>query len=81
MVGLGSIGFDAILKVLRERAFTFDAPPVFAHGAESVATNGSRRIMVIASYHPSRQNRNTGKLTVPMFDAIFARARALAATE
>jgi uracil-DNA glycosylase family 4 len=81
MVGLGSIGFDAILKVLRERAFTFDAPPVFAHGAESVATNGSRRIMVIASYHPSRQNTNTGKLTVPMFDAIFARARALAATE
>jgi uracil-DNA glycosylase family 4 len=77
MVGLGSIGFDAILKVLRERGFTFDASPVFAHGAESVASNGSRRITVIASYHPSRQNTNTGKLTVPMFDAIFTRAKQL----
>jgi uracil-DNA glycosylase family 4 len=81
MIGLGSIGFDAILKVLRERGFTFDPPPVFGHGVESVATNGSRSITVIASYHPSRQNTNTGKLTVPMFDAIFSRAKALVATE
>jgi uracil-DNA glycosylase family 4 len=77
MIGLGSIGFDAMLKVLRERGFRFDTPPVFAHGAESVATNGTRRITVIASYHPSRQNTNTGKLTVPMFDAIFTRAKQL----
>src|ERR1700683_2824021 len=50
IIGLGSIGFDAMLKVLRERVFRFDTPPVFAHGAESVATNGPRRITVIASY-------------------------------
>jgi len=63
--------------VLRERGFTFASPPVFAHGAESIAVNGARRITVIASYHPSRQNTNTGKLTVSMFDAIFKRAKQL----
>ena len=78
MIGLGSIGFDSILKMLRERGFTFDQPrPKFAHGAEYIATKGDRSITVIASYHPSRQNTNTGVLTVPMFDAIFARANAL----
>jgi len=73
MVGLGAIGFAAILKVLRERGFAFDTVP-FSHGAELRATNGKRAIAAIASYHPSRQNTNTGKLTVPMFDAIFRRA-------
>jgi uracil-DNA glycosylase family 4 len=77
MIGLGSIGFDAILKVLRERGFLFESPPAFGHGTESVATKGTRRITLIASYHPSRQNTNTGKLTVPMFDAIFTSAKKL----
>lgn len=77
MIGLGSIGFDAIVRILRERGFTFATPPVFGHGTEALATSGKRRITVIASYHPSRQNTNTGKLTVAMFDAIFARANAL----
>ena len=77
MIGLGSIGFDAILKVLRERGFRFETPPVFAHGAECTADDGTRQITVIASYHPSRQNTNTGKLTVPMFDAIFTRVKQL----
>jgi uracil-DNA glycosylase len=34
--------------------------------------------MVLASYHPSLQNTNTGKLTRPMFLDIFKRARQLA---
>jgi uracil-DNA glycosylase family 4 len=77
-IGLGSIGFDAILRVLRQRGFTLDpAKPHFAHGTEAVAAKGKRTIAVIASYHPSRQNTNTGVLTVPMFDAIFARAKEL----
>ena len=80
MIGLGSIGFDAILRVLRERGYAFDEKPVFGHGAQFVATNGARRIAVIASYHPSRQNTNTGKLTVAMFDAIFTRTKKLLAS-
>jgi len=79
-IGLGSIGFEAILKVLREREFTFAATPRFAHGSEAAASKGPRTITVIASYHPSRQNTNTGKLTAPMFDAVFARAKTLRAS-
>ncbi|HVN70008.1 MAG TPA: uracil-DNA glycosylase [Candidatus Binatia bacterium] len=77
-IGLGSIGFSAVLRVLDGAGFAFDPPrPRFAHGAECAATKGRRRIVVIASYHPSRQNTNTGKLTEPMFDAIFSRANAV----
>ncbi len=76
MVGLGSIGFSAILSVLRERGFALEPQrPTFGHGVEALATNGKRSITLIASYHPSRQNTNTGKLTAPMFDAIFKRAK------
>lgn len=81
IVALGAIAFGAILKLLREREFTFDARADFGHGAELVATKSARTIVVIASYHPSRQNTNTGKLTVPMFDAIFSRANELLARD
>jgi len=76
-IGLGKIGFEAILKMLRERGFAFAEKPAFGHGLETRATHGSRAIVAIASYHPSRQNTNTGVLTTPMFDAIFTRAKAL----
>lgn len=80
IVALGAIAFGAVLKLLRERGFAFDSgKAAFAHGAELEATNGPRTIVVIASYHPSRQNTNTGRLTAPMFDAIFSRANVLLA--
>ncbi len=75
IVGLGAVAFTSILKVLNERDFTLDPPRrLFSHGAELTAAKSGRTIGVIASYHPSRQNTNTGKLTVAMFDRIFARA-------
>jgi uracil-DNA glycosylase family 4 len=77
IVALGSIGFDAALRLLRERGFVLQPQrPRFGHGVEALARNGPREIVLLGSYHPSRQNTNTGKLTRPMFDAIFTRARA-----
>jgi uracil-DNA glycosylase family 4 len=43
----------------------------FAHGAEAKAQDGR---VLLSSYHPSRQNTNTGKLTPEMFEAVFERA-------
>jgi len=76
-IALGSIAHTAVLRLLRERGFALTGNAAFAHGAELIATCGKRSISLIASYHPSRQNTNTGKLTVPMFDAIFSRAKEL----
>jgi len=79
LVALGAIGFSAILRVLRERGFGFPAQtPRFAHGAEYRAVADGRTVYVVASYHPSRQNTNTGKLTAAMLDAVLRRARDLA---
>lgn len=46
--------------------------PVFAHARETALGGG---ITLIASYHPSRQNTNTGRLTHEMWHAVFGRAR------
>ena len=77
-VGLGRIGFDAILRALRAQGYALEPlKPQFGHGVEVIARRKNREIVAIASYHPSRQNTNTGVLTVPMFDAIFTRANKL----
>ncbi len=82
IIALGAVAFAAVLKLLRERGFALEpAGAAFAHGAELRATKGRQTVAVIASYHPSRQNTNTGKLTVPMFDAIFKRANEILARD
>jgi uracil-DNA glycosylase len=80
VVGLGKIGFDVIYDRLRERGFV--APggrrPRFAHRAEHHLAHPDGRVLtLLGSYHPSRQNTNTGKLTLPMLRSVFARARTL----
>jgi uracil-DNA glycosylase family 4 len=72
IVTLGGFAFALMLKVLTDRGFEVPAPrPRFGHGVE-VATGGP---LVLGSYHPSQQNTFTGRLTEPMFDAVFAAAR------
>jgi uracil-DNA glycosylase family 4 len=76
VVCLGKIAFDGFLRhALRTGQTQSRSRLAFAHGAEFKLPGG---LSVIASYHPSLQNTNTGKLTRPMFLAIFNRARELA---
>ena len=76
VVTLGKIAFDNYLKSMRRRGLVLPKPlPQFAH--DTLHRLGDGLPALIASYHPSRQNTNTGKLTEPMFDAVFARARRL----
>jgi uracil-DNA glycosylase len=71
VVALGKIGFDAYLNHLkRTGVITSKAAYLFSHGASYKMPNG---VTLIASYHPSLQNTNTGKLTEKMFLEIFSR--------
>jgi len=73
VVCLGRIAFDGLLAhEARLGELSGRAKYVFAHGAEYALPSGLR---AIASYHPSLQNTNTGKLTRAMFLEIFKRAR------
>jgi len=73
---LGRISFDGLLGwAQRTGQVTSRIGFVFSHGAEYILPGG---LNIIASYHPSLQNTNTGKLTRPMFLSIFNRARQLA---
>ena len=76
MVCLGKIGFDGVVAHLRRTGqIERRGELVFGHGVE-YAIPGGRWLM--ASYHPSLQNTNTGKLTAPMMLKVFQRARQLA---
>ncbi|MFZ5814338.1 MAG: uracil-DNA glycosylase [Bacillota bacterium] len=74
VLALGKIAFDAYLKLRRQQGYQLGRP-TFAHGAE-YPFDGLPTLL--CSYHPSRQNTNTGVLTRPMWEAIFQRARQLA---
>jgi uracil-DNA glycosylase len=75
IVALGRIAFDGLFRARGEMGFEAPRPrPVFGHGAEAVVDFG-RPVRVISSFHPSRQNTNTGRLTRAMFDRPFRRAR------
>ena len=70
MVCLGKFAYDGLAQVLQLRR-----RPPFGHGVEAHLPDGRT---LLCSFHPSQQNTFTRKLTLPMFDAIFRRARELA---
>lgn len=78
VVALGQVGFRAYLRARRFLGRDVPHPlPRFAHNRAVRFDDGT---MLIASYHPSQQNTQTGKLTRGMFHAVLARARRLLKT-
>jgi uracil-DNA glycosylase family 4 len=73
MVALGRIAFEGALSAISETHPLSMLPrPAFGHGRSYSLSNG---LTLLASYHPSQQNTQTGRLTQKMFDAVFARAK------
>jgi uracil-DNA glycosylase family 4 len=74
IVALGRIGFEAAWRLLGERGIVVRPKALFGHGLTYQPPAGP---IVIASYHPSRQNTNTRKLTPSMLDSVFRTAARL----
>jgi uracil-DNA glycosylase family 4 len=72
VLALGAVAHGAVLRALGLKPAAFP----FAHGAEHTLAPGLR---LLDSYHCSRYNTQTRRLTEPMFHAVVARARALLA--
>jgi uracil-DNA glycosylase len=73
LVALGRIAFDAALSALDQGfGLSVSPKPTFGHGRIYALPRG---LTLMASYHPSQQNTQTGRLTRTMFDEIFAEAR------
>ena len=75
-VVLGQFGYQVLAGLLGVRP-----RPRFGHGVEvplDPGPAGARSI--VCSYHVSQQNTFTGRLTEPMLDAVFTRARELASS-
>jgi uracil-DNA glycosylase family 4 len=75
VVALGGFAWGTIWPVLESVGYEVPGRRLrFGHLAEVTTSDG---LAVIGSYHPSQQNTFTGKLTEPMLDAVFARAKEL----
>lgn len=75
VVALGKIGFDAYLNYLKRRGMLPSKRDyLFKHGVTYRLPDGN---VLLASYHPSNQNTQTGKLTREMFVEIFQAAARL----
>jgi uracil-DNA glycosylase family 4 len=81
IVALGQIAFEGCLRLLRDLGY--DVPRLkFGHGQhyqlDASALAGPKHLL--ASYHPSRQNTQTGRLTPAMLNDVFTLARSLLET-
>ena len=74
IVALGRIAFDNTLRIYRERGVAIPRLD-FRHG--DVFTLGAGLPQLLASYHPSRQNTQTGRLTATMFAEVLEKAKQL----
>jgi uracil-DNA glycosylase family 4 len=75
VVALGKIAFDAWRKILAGKGVRIKPRPAFGHGLVYRVPGHPH---VIGSYHPSRQNTHTGKLTPKMMNSVFKQAARLA---
>ena len=75
-LALGQIAWTTLLRETERRGWSGRPRPKFAHLALAPLVDGR---WLLGSYHPSQQNTFTGKLTEPMLDAVFVKARGLIA--
>jgi uracil-DNA glycosylase family 4 len=76
VVALGRIATEAYWRLLAARGVVVRPKPAFGHGAVFRPAAAGAPSLVM-SYHPSRQNTNTGRLTASMLRAVFEKARTL----
>jgi uracil-DNA glycosylase family 4 len=77
LVALGRLAFDTCWKLLGDRGRLKQKKPTFEHGGVFRQRDG---LSIVMSYHPSRQNTHTGRLTPAMLRQVCEKARTLART-
>jgi len=85
VVCLGHYAWQALWPHLAGAGYAAPRPrPAFGHGVEVIVrppASGGAPLTVLGCYHPSQQNTFTGRVTEPMLDAVFGRARDLAGVQ
>lgn len=74
IVALGLIGFETVITAYRQMGYPV---PRLKFGHAALHSLGEGLPWLLASYHPSQQNTQTGRLTPPMFDVVWQQAREL----
>lgn len=77
LVALGRVAFERILRIINDGHPTLVNPSLLVTFAHSAAYQLMTGHWFLCSFHPSRQNTQTGRLTAEMFDTVWAKARQL----